>query len=465
MRTIKLLLFVLFSIAVVGLASPVPKADLGIIAGTLIDGTGGTPRHDVLILVQGGEIQAVVPKSELSSHPVGKLIDASDKYVIPGLFDMHGHLTMTHRIMVQGPEGFQARVTYHKDVAEWMLRHLLLYGVTTVRETGDFLDEGIELKKELLSGSIPGPRIFACGPLLESSPRRFTSMSAVASNDAEARAEIDREVKAGVDFVKIYASVPPGLAKAFVEAAHAHNIRVLAHLGATTWKQAADLGVDGFVHAEPGPTDILNRNQLKEINLRKPDAFLDAFEIFDPHGPAVQELFQTMRRNRIANDPTMVVYRNNGADATFISELQGGEMKEVPSFMMESWNQELSVSPSPLSEQQLTRMMMFVKAEYDAGVTLLVGSDFANPNTIPGLSLHQELELLVKAGIPPMTVLKMATHDAASWLKILDKIGTVEPGKQADVVILNQDPLANIKNTRDIFSVIQAGRVVDKSRL
>jgi imidazolonepropionase-like amidohydrolase len=140
-------------------------------------------------------------------------------------------------------------------------------------------------------------------------------------------------------------------------------------------------------------------------------------------------------------------------------------MKEVPSFMMESWNQELSVSPFPLSEQQLARMMMFVKAEYDAGVTLLAGSDFANPNTIPGLSLHQELELLVKAGIPPMTVLKIATHDAASWLKILDKIGTVEPGKQADVVILNQDPLANIKNTRDIFSVIQAGRVVDRSRL
>jgi imidazolonepropionase-like amidohydrolase len=467
MRIIKLLvLLILFPTVWIGSTSPKPRADLGIIAGTLIDGTGGTPRHDVLILVQGGEIQAVVPKSELSSHPVGKLIDASDKYVIPGLFDMHGHLTMTHRELSREGDRLRFTVTYHRDVAEWMLRHLLFYGVTTVRETGDLLPQGIGLKKELMAGSIPGPRIFACGPLLEAPPPLFQTMSAVVAGEVEAKVEIDRQAKAGVDFVKIYATVPPNLTQVLVEAAHAHSIRVLAHLGATTWKQAAELGVDAFVHANPTPRDILDQQQLQKMrNPDDPFAFMDAFQLFDPKAQAAQELFSLMRDKGIANDPTLVVFRNMGADPGFLSEEQGQELKAVPSAMMAGWKQELSSKLLPMPQDRIPMMMRFVKAEYDGGVTILAGSDFANPNTIAGLSLHQELELLVKAGIPPLTVLKIATHDAASWLRILDKVGTLEPGKRADAVILNRDPLTNIRNTRDIFSVIQAGNAVDRGAL
>ncbi len=441
-------------------------SDLGIIAGTLVDGTGGKPKRNVLVLVNGGTIQAIVPKSELDSHPVRKLIDASDKYLLPGLFDMHGHVTMTHREASLEENRPQFTVTYRKDVAEWMLRQLLFYGITTVRETADFLEEGIQLKKELLAGSIPGPRMFTCGPLLEAPPPVFRTMSAVVSTEAEARAEVRREVEAGVDFVKIYASLPLDLARAVVQEAHAHNTRVLAHLGTTTWKEAAEVGVDAFVHANPVPQDILTEKQLKEISDPKEFlAFLAAFKLFEPEGQPAQELFEVMKQKNIANDPNLVVYRNMAGNSSFLSEEQGEEMKAVPSFLMEGWQQELGSGTLPISQESIHHMMRFVKAAYDAGVPLLVGSDLANPNTLPGLSLHQELELLVQAGIPPLIVLRMATHDAAEWLGILQEVGTVEPGKQADLVILNKDPMENIRNTRDIHSVIQAGKVVDRTSL
>ena len=439
------------------------ESDLGIIVGTLVDGTGGQPKHDVLILVHGETIQAIVPKSELNSHPVRKLIDASDKYLLPGFFDMHGHVTMTHRVPhVQG-DLIQPTVTYHKDVAEWMLRQLLFYGITTVRETGDFLEEGIQLKKELLAGSIPGPRMFTCGPLLEAPPPRFRTMSAVVSTEAEARAEVRREVGAGVDFVKIYVSLPPDLVRAVVQEAHMHNMRVLAHLDTTTWKEAAEIGVDAFVHANPTPRDILTKEQLEK--LPDPNDFLSALKLFDPESQPAQELFEVMRQKNIAYDPNLVVYRNMEADSPFFSEEQREGMKKVPSLHMQGWQQELSSRTAPKSPESIRHRMRFVKAAYEAGVPLLVGSDLANPNTLPGLSLHQELELLVQAGIPPLIVLRMATHDAAEWLGILRAVGTVEPGKQADLVILNKDPVENIRNTRDIHSVIQAGQVVDRGTL
>ena len=451
-----------------------PQYDLGIVAGVLIDGTGANPKHDVVVLINGRTIQAVRPKSEFDSRRVRKLIDASDKVLIPGLFDMHGHVTMSHREVAVNNGQLQWVVTFRRDIAEWMLRKLLVYGITTVRETADYLEEGLQLKTELLAGSIPGPRMFTCGPLTEGALPVFRTMSTSVSNKEEAKAEVQRQAKAGVDFLKIYASLPPELAQTIVDEAHVHNIRVLAHLGATTWKQAVEMGIDGMVHGHTAaPRDILTEDQLPKVkDLPFPYSFLVTYKLFDPVAEPARELFQAMKIKKVATDPTIVTGRNYMADSTFLAEEQGEEMKAVPSFMMEGWQQELSVTgPKSKADSELflqegiRNLMRFVKAAYEAGVPILAGSDFANPNTIPGLGLHQELELLVEAGIPPMTVLKIATHDAAEWLGILNEVGTVEEGKQADLVILEKDPLANIRNTREISSVIQAGQVIDRDGL
>ncbi|MFQ5865552.1 MAG: amidohydrolase family protein, partial [bacterium] len=472
MRLVKVICLVLLPALLFGCAPP--QYDLGIVAGTLIDGTGAEPKHDVLILVNGNTIQAIRPKSELDSHRLRRLIAAADKYLIPGLFDMHGHVTMSHREAAINNGQIQRTVTFRRDVAEWMLRQLLAYGITTVRETGDILEEGLQLKADLIAGSIPGPRMFTCGPLIEGAPRLFLTLSTVVSSEEEARTEVRRQIEAGVDFLKIYASLPPDLAKIVVEEAHHNNIRVLAHLGATTWKQAVEMGMDGIVHSHNAtPRDILTEDQLAKVkDLPSRQRSLVTYKLFDPAAEPAQELFQMMRIKKVANDPTIVVLRNYLADSTFLAEEQGEEMKAVPPYMMAGWKQVLPVTgPKSKAESErflqegIRNLMSFVKAEYEAGVPILAGSDFANPNTIPGLGLHQELELLVQAGIPPMAVLKMATHDAGEWLGILDEVGTVEEGKQADLVILDNDPLKNIRHTREIFSVIQAGQVIDRNGL
>jgi hypothetical protein len=252
-----------------------------------------------------------------------------------------------------------------------------------------------------------------------------------------------------------------------VAEAHLRGVRVLAHLGATNWMQAADMGVDGIVHANPIPEDLLSAAELEALPpsngaWARSDAALSAFS---PDSSAVRGLWETLRSHGIAMDPTLAVYRNFESDSGFINAIQGKEMAAVPVFMREGWEQQLAaLFPDGLQgADQRQRIMRdrqrFVRGAYEAGVAILAGSDFANPNTLPGLSLHQEMELLVGAGIPASVVLRMATHDAAQWLGILDEVGTLEPGKQADFVILSSDPLENIQNTRTIVGVVQAGRI------
>ena len=164
MRPYRITILILLTALLLGCAKT--PYDLGILAGTVIDGTGAEPQRDVLVLVNGTDIHAIVPSGELDSYRIEELIDAADKYLIPGLFDMHGHVTMSHREAAFVDGHPKLTVTFHRDVAEWMLRQLLSYGITTVRETADFLEEGLTLRDDVVAGSIPGPRMFTCGPLI-----------------------------------------------------------------------------------------------------------------------------------------------------------------------------------------------------------------------------------------------------------------------------------------------------------
>lgn len=248
---------------------------------------------------------------------------------------------------------------------------------------------------------------------------------------------------------------------------------MLAHLGATSWAEAIRLGVDGIVHALPTPRDILEADALGK--LPKGGRFLDQLlamhALFDPSGRQARSLFSALRQKGVAVDPNLVVFRNMLTHPSQLGEEQEGEMAAAPKLMQEGWDDEQErAGRGKLADSQRVRELVrlvqrFVKSMHDAGVPLLAGSDLANPNVLPGLSLHQELELLGEAGIPPMRVLAMATRDAARWLGILAEVGTLEPGKRADLLILDRNPLEDIRHTRTIWRVVQGGREVDPQAL
>jgi len=169
----------------------------------------------------------------------------------------------------------------------------------------------------------------------------------------------------------------------------------------------------------------------------------------------------TLARRHVAVDPTLIAYATKfrGDDPQYIAS---PDFKWVPAPMMADWKKGTFTSdwtPDDFRRAHAVwpKVLQLIKLYHDRGITLLTGSDLPNPWVIPGVSYHQELALLAEAGIPPREILKMATHDGAEALGILSDVGTLEPGKRADLVVLSADPLADIHNTRRIERVMQGG--------
>ena len=412
-----------------------PVYDLGIFCGTLIDGTGDEPLKNKLIIIQDGKILNIVDNSEQNNFNFKRTIAASDKYLIPGLFDMHSHVTMTNRVQDTLNGRIQARVNYDRETAKWALETLLRYGVVTVRETGGFIEAARDLKIGLENNQITGPDLFICGPLIESGTPHFSNMSSIVNTEEEAIQEVSNQVDAGVDFIKFYGTLPPELSKIVIAEGHKRNKRVLGHLGETTWFEAIEFGIDGIVHT-PDNSIIENEDSLRILT-------------------------QAMVEQQIANDPTLYISKTILQQVNIPSELQD----LLPLKLKKSWDQESEVFRTKIiphinMEELFRNKIQYVNTAYESGVTILAGSDFNNSNTFPGYSLHMELQELSRCRISNDSLIKMATFDAAEWLGISEYQGTIEQGKRADIIILNKNPLDDISNTLEIDKVVFKGKLV-----
>ncbi len=442
--TILFIVIISFFLLTPGCAKP--KYNLGILAGLLIDGNVGESKKDKLIIINNGKIIAIKDGNEKDKFQFDTFIDASKKFVIPGLYDMHGHITMNNRTVDTSNGQMQFQVKYDQPSAEWTLKSLLYWGITSVRETGDLLEEGIALKKLVNENSLWGPAIFTCGPLIESFPPVFRTISTTVNTPEQARSEVQRQAKAGVDFIKIYVTVSPEILKTVVEEAHKLKIKVLGHLAVTSWMQAMEAGIDGLVHAGP---------------------FCD--EVFQNlHSDSSAIVLKSMAEKKVVNDPTLIVFKitlNKTWRDRFLKEYPFS----IPAITQQSWDQQNKIFDNtfimPDFEKVLQLNLDYTLAAHKAGVRLLIGSDFNNQNTIPGISLHQELQLFNEAGVSNAEIIKIATHDAAESLGILDQSGTIEKNKTADILILDKNPLENISNTLAIHKVIRKGKIVDREKL
>jgi imidazolonepropionase-like amidohydrolase len=404
---------------------------------TVIDGTGDLPKPNTTIVINESRIADLTNNATVNpDFPLAakNVINLTGKYIIPGLFDMHAHV------------GNVLKNSYNQSESEDMLSMLLAYGITTIRNTGGPTEQSVALKKNISEGKIMGPQIFTAGQLLNTPqiPVPFVEKQVITEQDV--RQEVRNQIEAGVDYVKLYVGLTPKLAQAAIREAHSNGTKVIGHLYLTSWTDAANLGVgdnktpvnhiDFLTHGVPVSPSLLskeNRQKFLEAGDHPFNHFL-WLDLVDLNGPEISEMIKAIANNRIPVDPTLDIYE--------------AMIKGEPEYQY-LWPKVL----------QLTKMM------YNNGVPILSGTDIPNFDLVPGASLHHELELLVEAGIPPLNVIKIATRNGAQALDIERDVGTIEPGKQADMIVLSENPLDDISNTKKIETVINNGQLIDRVEL
>ena len=417
----------------------------------VIDGSGRPPLERQAIFIERGTIRGIVPEADSLAAGPGH-IDASGKTVIPGLIDMHAHL-------ISG--GFDTVIdvgaSYEVDDQKRVLRQMLYWGVVGCHFSVQPIDNGLWLRQALASGEIDGPRLFVSGPGV-TAPAGWAG-----SNLAEARIELDdpdqapaaiaKLAESGVDFVKIFYDsmccafhqAMPMLRKDVMERviseAHRHGLPVATHV----------YELEGHREVLQAGGDILYHSSVTgEID----DGYLEA-----------------MRANGSLYVATLSIYNDTYEPAAIRAWADSSWVREsVPKATLET------LGPGgPLDEfdaftrrdniaRQLPTIMGNMKKIHDAGIPFAAGPDTGVPGVFPGLSVHREMELMVAAGVPELAAISAATHQAATFAGE-PLIGSLAPGKSADLLILSEDPLADIRATRSIETVVKEGRVVDREKL
>jgi imidazolonepropionase-like amidohydrolase len=389
---------------------------------TLIDGTGALPKPNTTIVIDGNRI--VFASNNTANNfdlnfTAARSVNLTGKYIIPGLFDMHAHVANVRKD------------SYNQNESEYMLRMLLTHGITTIRNPGGPTEQSVALRENVSEGAIAGPQIFTAGQLLNTPQIPVPFVEKEVQTEQDVRQEVRTQAIAGVDYIKLYVGLTPDLVKAAIDEAHFYEKKVIGHLYMTSWTDAANLGIDALTHGVPVSPFLLSEvGQQKFLESGDhPFNHLLWLDLVDLNGPEINNMISALVNNDIPVDPTLDIYE-----------------------IITKESQQQYLWPKVL---QLTKML------YDNGVTILSGSDIPNFDLVPGASLHHELELLVEAGISPLEVIKIATRNGAQALDIEKDVGTIEPGKQADIMILSDNPLDDISNTKKIEAVINNGHFIE----
>jgi imidazolonepropionase-like amidohydrolase len=423
---------------------------------TLIDGNGGPPLTEAVVVVDGGRFAAVGRLGEVAVPHDALVEDAKGQYLIPGLIDVHAHaLVPTCEAM---PEG----AGFDWVLSERLMRALLRFGITTARSPATPTALGVAMRDSIGAERVVGPRLLVSGELINGMHM-----------DPEAvREEIRAQAAMGVDFVKLYNRLGSDSVRAGIEEAHAHGLPVIGHLQQTTWTEGLDAGIDYLTHAAPW-TDEMLRPEDRARHHRAQQrggmrARIDWLEALDPEGAEVGAVVANLAARRVPLDPTLVAFDTKFSYDTESARPVAPRYRENPNresvnglsavweacgtptddWVAEDFRRASAVWP---------KLLALVRRYHEGGVLLVAGSDTPNSWVIPGESIHRELELLVEAGIPPDNVLQIATRNGAEALGLLEETGTVEPGKRADFVVLSANPLSNISNTRRIVWVMRGG--------
>jgi len=430
---------------------------------TVIDGTGGAPIRNAVVVIEQGRIRAVGPRGSVALPAGAERIDGAGGYLVPGFVEMHAHVSL-------GPvevdrSGAQPVMKVLPDPAgtRRSLALLLASGITTARDPGGAAATTVAVRDSVADGLLLGPRLFVAGEVIDRSP--FPGLTSAATTPDEVRQEVRRQAELGVDMIKLYAWLSPEQVQAGIEEAHRVGLPAIAHLMTTTWTEAARGGLDGIVHVIGWSPELLPegvRPRYRQMQAGGSQFLYGWLELVDLDAPELNRAVDAIAARRMHLDPTLVVFERavRGDDPVVI---QSPHLAQASPALLANWRAFFTFSIG-WSKDDFARAraawpkaLQLTKKLYDRGALITAGTDANNPWTVPGESYHRELELLVEAGIPPLDVLRIATRNGAEALGILGETGTVEPGKRADLVLLAKDPSASISATRSVQWVMQGG--------
>jgi imidazolonepropionase-like amidohydrolase len=432
-----------------------PSALLVLRGVTVIDGTDRPAAADMEVVIEGERIMAIRPAGRARHPRHATVLDLPGRYVMPGLIDTHAHVTI---LFFHRDADGTMRTEYRRDESERVLQLLLAHGVTTVRNPSAPAEAGVALREDVARGAIPGPRILTSGEHITDGRL----------SEGEIRAEVRRQAGAGVDMIKVYSSLQPAQIAAAIDEAHRLGLPVVGHLQRTDWTEAARLGIDAITHGASWSAAYLpepRRAQYRGGMLGR----LDWLDWVDLDGPEITEMIRELAARRIPVDPTLITYHTKffGDDPRWTEHPDQALVPEISARWREGGTFVADWTPEDFARARSLwpKVEALIRRYHEGGVLLAAGSDLPQAWTIPGVSLHEELELLVDAGIPPAEVLRIATRNGAATLGLLDELGTVEVGKRADLIVLSADPTTDIRHTRSIEVVIRGGVLLRPAEL
>jgi imidazolonepropionase-like amidohydrolase len=428
----------------------------------VIDGTGAAAKEDQAVVIANGKIQSIGPAASVQIPQGAQQMDRSGYTVIPGLVGMHDHLYYTDSYSVQiaggrlGEPGlFVAEIPYTAP------RLYLAAGVTTMRTTGSLEPyTDLKVKSRIDANLMPGPSIDATAPYLEGAPTRFAQMHELTGPD-DAKRTVDYWAAEGMTSFKAYMNITREELGAAIRQAHDHKLKLTGHLCSVTWPESIALGIDNLEH---GPVFA----DTEFVADKKPDVCptggASSWLKQDINGAQVQELIHNLVSHHVAVTSTLPVFEASVPGRPKLQQrtLDAMSAESAQSYLTMRARVALDSPATALMRKEMDFEVAFAKM----GGLLLAGPDpTGNGGVLPGFGDQREVELLVEAGFTPVEAIQIATQNGALYLGQQDRIGTLAPGKQADLVLIKGDPSKRIDEIENVDTVFKAGIGYDSKKL
>jgi imidazolonepropionase-like amidohydrolase len=400
--------------------SPPPPSDdrrITIFGATLIDGRGGAPLSNSIVTIRGGKI-AGVGQAWVGTRDEN-VFDATGLTLVPGLLDSHFHIERDYELP----------------------RLYLSHGVTSVRDPGQW----ISIYDPIRNSQQPQPRCFVAGPHLDAPPHAYPHDAFTITNQDQVRAAVNRFVDEGASHIKVYFRLPLDSIREACAAAHQRGVPVTAHLELVDADDAIRAGIDGVEHVTSFGTALAEkadaqkfRSAVRNENEARRKARYELWSKLDlDHSPRVKPLLDLLVTRKIFVSPTLAVFEKRAGDRG-VSEVEA---------------------------KGFANMLKFVRLCHRAGVTLVVGSHSSVPKAERGWAYQREMELLVECGLTPNEVIKTATLNTARFFHTDARLGSIEPGKLADLVLIEGDPSSDITAMRRVRAVMLNGKWVHTNEI